>query len=170
MWLSPCSVQSSQIQGGSVDLISDAGRVGAKAMPHGHCAPTCLICWLSHLSRATSSRLGCIRAQDATARWTPGDIFPPTALTLRFPLVPVTSEHSPPNTCLPDVIPLPFGRAEHTVFLPGSLSVHLNRQLLDHHQSTVPQPGPGPSVPASHQPDAERQQRGSPTLCGQQSA
>lgn len=49
LWLSPCSVQSSQIQGGSVDLISDAGMVGPKAVPHGHCALTCLIRWLSHL-------------------------------------------------------------------------------------------------------------------------
>lgn len=83
------------------------------------------------LSRATSSSLGCIRAQDTTPRWTPGDIFLPTALTLRFPLVPVTSEHSPPNTYLPAVmshntVPLPFSRAGPTVFLPGSLSLRLN--------------------------------------------
>lgn len=32
----------------------------------------------------------------------------------------------------------------------------------------MPQPGPGPAVTGSHQPDVERQQRGSPTLCGQQ--
>lgn len=88
-------------------------------------------CWLSHLC-PTSSRLGCIRAQDATPRWTPGDIFLPTALTLRFPLVPVTSEHSSANTYLPDVmshntVPLPSSRAGLTVFLPGSLSLHLNR-------------------------------------------
>lgn len=113
-----------------MDLIPDAGRLGAKAVPHGHCALACLA--------------GCPTSVPRPAGWDasehkmplPGghleDIFLPTALTLRFPLVPVTSEHSSANTYLPDVmshntVPLPSSRAGLTVFLPGSLSLHLNR-------------------------------------------